>query len=81
MAQIVVRNIPEEVMDGLRELAQQRGVSTEQAVRTLITDAVDAARRLERFRSKARAARKKLSRGGRRFSDSVADIRRDRDRR
>lgn len=80
MAQIVVRNIDEDIMRGLKSLAGQAGVSTEQAVRSLIQDAVTAARDMEAFRDAAAAARARLHEERGRFSDSAAVIRRDRDR-
>lgn len=80
MAQIVVRNIDEDIMQGLKSLAGRAGVSTEQAVRSLIEDAVTAARDLEAFRDAAATARAHLHEERGQFRDSAAMIREDRDR-
>jgi plasmid stability protein len=80
VAQIVVRNIPEDTMDGLRELARRRGTSAEQEVRTLIAGAVSRARRLDRFREEAQASRADFAKQSRTFVDSTRLIRQDRDR-
>jgi plasmid stability protein len=80
MAQIVVRNIEEDVMEGLKALAARRGVSTEQAVRSLMADAVDAERRRASFREAAASTRDGLRRTHGELSDSQSLIRADRDR-
>lgn len=80
MAQIVVRNIDEDIMRGLKSLAAREGVSTEQAVRSLIEDAVAADRDLAAFREAAAAARTQLLEERGPFDDSTSLIRKDRDR-
>jgi plasmid stability protein len=80
MAQMVVRNIDEDVMDGLRAWAARRGVSTEQAVRTLMAEAVEADRRRATFREAATSARDRLRRTHGELSGSEPLIRTDRDR-
>ena len=80
MAQIVVRNIDDEVMEGLKALAARRGVSTEQAVRFLMADAVDAERRRASFREAAAATRERVRKQRGELSDSQSLIRADRDR-
>ena len=80
MAQIVVRNIAEDVMEGLKTLAARRGVSTEQAVRSLMADAVDAERRRASFREASVSAREGLRRRHGKLSDSQSLIRTDRGR-
>ena len=80
MAQIVVRNIEEDVMEGLKALAARRGVSTEQAVRSLMADAVAAERRRTSFRQAAASTRQRLRRQGGELPDSDSLIRADRDR-
>ena len=80
MAQMVVRNIDDDVMDGLRAWAARRGVSTEQAVRTLVADAVEADRRRATFRKAAASARDRLRRTRGELSGSESLIRPDRGR-
>ena len=80
MAQIVVRNIDDDIMRGLKSLAARDGVSTEQAVRTLIENAVTTDRGLESFREAAAAARAQLLEEHGLFDDSTRSIRRDRGR-
>lgn len=80
MAQIVVRNIEDDVMQGLRALAIARGVSTEQAVRSLIAEAVESGRRLAAFRADSAAARDRLAQTHGTLPDSTSDIRADRSR-
>jgi len=80
MAQIVVRNIEDDTMEGFRALAARRGVSAEQAVRTLIAEAVSVERGLEAFRKKAAAGRARLRATRGQLSDSTSLIREDRDR-
>lgn len=76
MAQVVIRNIDDEVMRRLRSRAARKGVSLERELRTILTEAVRADRR--GFGSRAAAFRQKLA--GRRHTDSTALIRKDRDR-
>jgi plasmid stability protein len=80
MAQIVVRNIEDGVMQGLKELAQRHGVSAEEEVRRLIAGAVGREQRKAAFRAKAARTRTRLSKEGRTFEDSTALIRADRGR-
>lgn len=80
MAQIVVRNIEDEVMHGLKALAIRRGVSAEQAVRSLIAEAVESERRLAAFRTDSAAARGRLAQTHGTLPDSTTDIRADRSR-
>ena len=79
MAQIVVRNIEEDVMQGLKAMAARDGVSAEQAVRSLIADAVDAIRRRDAFRKAAASGRARLLDTHGAMSDSTTTIRSDRD--
>jgi plasmid stability protein len=78
MAQIVVRNLEDDVMQGLKALAGRRGVSAEQAVRSLIAEAVESERRLAAFRTQSAAARQRIEKTRGTLSDSAADIRADR---
>ena len=76
MAQVVVRNIDEDVMHRLKSRAVRKGVSLERELRTILTEAARADR--TGFGERAMAFRRKLA--GRRHSDSTRLIRRDRDR-
>lgn len=49
VAQMIVRRIPERVMDGLRRTATERHVSVETLVRELLVDLVDQRRRWQEF--------------------------------
>jgi len=80
MAQIVVRNIDDDIMRGLKALAVREGISTEQAVRTLIENAVALDRGLESFRDAAAAAQAELLETYGLFDDSTHSIRKDRGR-
>ena len=80
MAQIVVRNIEDDTMQGLKALAARHGVSAEQTVRSLITDAVAADRGLAAFREASASARARLLDARGTLSDSTSGIREDRDR-
>lgn len=80
MAQIVVRNIDDDIMRGLKTLAAREGISAEQAVRTLIENAVAIDRGLASFREAAVAARAGLLEEYGTFGDSTRSIRRDRGR-
>ncbi len=80
MAQIVVRNIDDDIMRGLKSLAVREGVSAEQAVRTLIEQAVAMDRGLGSFRQAAAAARVQLLETHGLFDDSTRSIRKDRGR-
>lgn len=80
MAQIVVRNLDEHVMQGLKALAAQPGISAEQAVRSLIADAVDTEARRQSFRHAAGQLRARLRETHGTLCDSIELIRSDRDR-
>jgi plasmid stability protein len=80
MAQIVIRNIPEDVMAEFRELTRRRGISMEQEVRDLIAAAVAYEGKLRSFRAASRRQINRLRKEGRAFSDSTDLIREDRDR-
>jgi plasmid stability protein len=80
VAQIVVRNIAEETMLGLKAIAERHGTSAEHEVRRLLTAAVDRDRALLAFRATAARSRARLVGEGRSFEDSTQLIRADRDR-
>lgn len=80
MAQIVIRNIPDHVMDAFRKLTKRRGTSLEQEVRDLIANAVTQDTRLRRFRTASQRQMNRFREEGRTFSDSADLIREDRER-
>ena len=77
MAQVLVRQLDEKVVERLKKRAKQHGRSLQSEVKTILEEAVPdyeaAWKRIERFR-------KRLSESGRRFSDSADLIREDRER-
>lgn len=79
MAQIVVRNIPDDVMTTFRERARRHGTSVEAAVRSLIEEAVRRDTARSRFVRQSAAVRERLKRSGYGGS-AVLDVRADRER-
>ena len=77
MAQMLVRQLDDRIVDRLKKRAKEHGRSLQSEVKTILEDAVPdydgAWKRIERLR-------KRLGRSGRKFSDSAAPIREDRDR-
>ena len=57
MATITIRNLPNEVQQGLRKIAASNGRSMEAEARAVLTEAVEAARRKEDTTSSAEALR------------------------
>jgi plasmid stability protein len=76
MAQVVIRNIDDAVMERLRARARRKGVALERELRDLLTEAARGDR--VSFSERAAAFRRRLA--GRRHSDSTALLRRDRSR-
>ena len=77
MAQVLVRQLDEKVVDRLKKRAREHGRSLQSEVKTILEEAVpdyeSAWKRIELIRTK-------LKRSGRKFSDSADLIREDRDR-
>lgn len=77
MGQVLVRQLDDKVVDRLKRRAKEHGRSLQSEVKTILEEAVPdyeaAWRRIEGFR-------KRLKKSGRRFIDSAALIREDRDR-
>lgn len=77
MAQVLVRQLDDKVVDRLKRRAKEHGRSLQSEVKTILEEAVPdyeaAWKRIEGFR-------KRLKKSGRRFIDSAALIREDRDR-
>lgn len=76
MAQVLVRNLPDDVVEKLRARAARHGRSLEAELRSVLEEVATAD--LTALREQSRAIRKKLE--GRYRSDSTALIREDRDR-
>jgi plasmid stability protein len=77
MAQVLVRNLNDKVVARLKKRAKTRGRSLQAEVKTILEEAakdvpVD-------FWKEADRIREQLKRSGRKFSDSAALIREDRD--
>ncbi len=77
MAQVLVRQLDSKVVNRLKKRAKEHGRSLQSEVKTILEEAVPdyeaAWKRIEGFR-------KRLSQSGRKFTDSAALIREDRDR-
>jgi hypothetical protein len=75
MAQVLVRQLDDKVVDRLKKRAKEHGRSLQSEVKTILEEAVPdyeaAWKRIEGFR-------KRLKKSGRKFSDSAALIREDR---
>lgn len=76
MAQVLIRNLDQSVIERLRRRAKQRGRSLEAELRLVLARAAD-----EDFESAGSAAERiRVMFQGRRFSDSTVLVREDRDR-
>jgi plasmid stability protein len=77
MAQVLVRQLDNKVVDRLKRRAKEHGRSLQSEVKTILEEAVPdyeaAWKRIEGFR-------KRLGKSGRTFTDSADLIREDRDR-
>ena len=77
MAQVLVRQLDNKVVDRLKKRAKEHGRSLQSEVKTILEEAVPdyeaAWKRIEGFR-------KRLKKSGRKFSDSAELIREARDR-
>ena len=77
MAQVLVRQLDDKLVDRLKKRAKEHGRSLQSEVKTILEEAVPdyeaAWNRIDGFR-------KRLKKSGRKFSDSAALIREDRDR-
>jgi plasmid stability protein len=77
MAQVLVRQLNEKVVDRLKKRAKEHGRSLQSEVKTILEDAVPD---YERAWKRIDSLRLRLKRSGRKFSDSAGLIREDRDR-
>ncbi len=78
MAQMLVRNLTDNVVARLKKRAKTRGRSLQAEVKTILEEAAKDVP--EDFWKEADRIREQLKRSGRKFSDSTALIREDRDR-
>lgn len=77
MAQVLVRQLPDKVVDRLKKRAKEHGRSLQSEVKTILEEAVPD---YEQAWKRIDALRSKLKRSGKTFSDSTSLIREDRDR-
>jgi hypothetical protein len=77
MAQVLVRNLDEEDLNGLKQLAKVHHRSLEGEIRLILKDAANRAREMREFRERVEVFRGSF--GGKIFSDSADLIRDDRD--
>lgn len=77
MAQVLVRQLNEKVVDRLKKRAKEHGRSLQSEVKTILEDAVPD---YERAWKRIDSLRLRLKRSGRKFSNSADFIREDRDR-
>ncbi len=77
MAQVLVRNLNDKVVARLKRRAKTRGRSLQAEVKTILEEAAKDVP--EDFWKEADRIREQLKRSGRKFSDSAALIRADRD--
>jgi len=80
MSDLLVRNVPEAVVDDLKRRAAGNRRSLQAEILTILEEAVEEGRRRERFFETADEFRTKLAQTGRQFSDSIDLIREDRQR-
>lgn len=78
MAQVLVRNLEDKVVARLKKRARTRGRSLQAEVKTILEEAAKEAP--GDFWKEADRIRQQLKRSGRKFSDSAALLREDRDR-
>lgn len=79
MPNVLIRNVPQPVLDALKRRAEQRRRSLQQELVTILETVVQEPSREAAIRAAA-ALREQLARSGRAFSDSTLLIREDRER-
>ncbi len=77
MAQVLVRQLNDKVVDRLKKRAKEHGRSLQSEVKTILEEAVPD---YERAWKRIDSLRLRLKRSGRKFSNSADLIREDRDR-
>ncbi len=76
MAQVLVRQLNDKVVDRLKKRAKEHGRSLQSEVKTILEEAVPD---YDRAWKRIEGLRKRLKGSGRKFSDSAGLIREDRD--
>lgn len=79
MAQVLVRNLDEDDLDSLKQLAKEHQRSLEGEIRLILKDAASRARAMSSYRRSVEALQAGF--GAQTFSDSADLIREDRDNR
>lgn len=77
MAQVLIRNLDDEDLNGLKQLAQEHHRSLEGEIRLILKEAARRARAMAEYRKRVEAIRAGF--GRKIFSDSAELIREDRD--
>jgi plasmid stability protein len=80
MTDVLIRNVPEPVVDTLKQWAAENRRSLQAEILTILEEMVDSRRRRERFIREADEFRMRLEQRGGQQSDSVDLIREDRER-
>ena len=81
MAQLLVRDLPDEIVTALKKRAKEHGRSAEAEHRAILEEALQQQKKREQFWAEADRLRKELEDTGRTFSDSTDLVRHDRDSR
>ena len=82
MANVLIRDIDEQIVGALKARAAENGRSLQRELHAILEQAVATAlerRRRQEYYERAKAFGDRLAVGGRTFGDSTADIRADRD--
>ena len=80
MAQLLIRNLDDDLMDWFRQRASRLGQSKEQLARAIIEREARAEAGWDQFQKRAADLRSRLSRRAGRLPDSTKSIRQDRQR-
>ena len=81
MAQLLVRKIPDDVMDGIRKAAMAEGLSVEEFVRRVLSQQIDHRNRWREFAAWSRKFLAEQQEGQLHDTDTTRMIREDRDNR
>lgn len=79
MGDILIRNVPDEVVQRLKDRAEQSGRSLQQELMRILIH--EASHSVEAFTEEIRERQAAYRASGRNYSDSTSDIRSDRDHR
>ncbi len=81
MAQIIIRNIPEDAMDVIKTRARRKGIPTEQEIRQMIVESARRTDSWDGWMKQSTRLRNRLAAGERNFTDSTDAVREDRESR